>query len=229
VLGTTISPYLFFWQAMMEAEQTKEDPELAPLRQKPRDGPIALGRIKVDTLVGMAFSNLVALAIMVTAAATLHGNGITQIDTAAQAAQALRPIAGRLASVVFAAGIIGTGLLSVPVLASSAAYALGETRNWPVGVSKKVPEAKCFYATIGVATVVGALVPLLPVGAMQGLVWAAVLNGIVATPVMAMLMVLATSRKVMGRFRISTGLAVVGWAATALMGAASVALVLSAF
>jgi Mn2+/Fe2+ NRAMP family transporter len=227
VLGTTISPYLFFWQAMLEAEQTRENPNLAPLRRTPWDAEGALGRIKVDTLVGMALSNLVALAIMVTTAATLNAGGVKQIDTAAQAAEALRPIAGRFASVVFAAGIIGTGFLSVPVLASSAAYALGETRKWPVGVSKKVAQAKGFYATIAAATVIGAFINLLPVPPMQGLVWAAVLNGIVSAPVMAMLMMLARSSVVMGRYRISTPLAVGGWAATAVMGAGSIGLLLS--
>jgi Mn2+/Fe2+ NRAMP family transporter len=227
VLGTTISPYLFFWQAVLEAEQTREDPELEPLRHKPWDGENALGRIKIDTLIGMAYSNLVALAIMVTAAATLHSGGVTKIDTAAQAAEALRPIAGEFAFIVFAVGIIGTGFLSVPVLASSAAYALGETRKWPVGVSKKLRQAKGFYATIAGATVIGALVNVLPVPPMQALVWAAVLNGIVSAPVMAMLMMLATSHTVMGRYRISLGLAVGGWAATAVMSAASIGLLLS--
>ena len=227
VLGTTISPYLFFWQAVLEAEQTREDPELEPLRQSASGAKDELARINIDTLVGMALSNLVALAILVTAAATLHANGITRIDTAAQAAEALRPIAGQFAFVVFAVGIIGTGLLSVPVLASSAAYALGETRGWPVGVSKKVRQAKGFYATIATATAVGALVNVLPVPPMQALVWAAVLNGIVSAPVMAMLMLLATSDSVMGRYRISTPLAIGGWAATVVMGAASLVLLLS--
>jgi Mn2+/Fe2+ NRAMP family transporter len=227
VLGTTISPYLFFWQAVLEAEQTREDPALEPLRHKPWDAGNALGRIKIDTLVGMAFSNLVALAIMVTAGATLHGSGVTKIDTAAQAAEALRPIAGEFAFVVFAVGIIGTGFLSVPVLASSAAYAFGETRKWPVGVSKKVAQAQGFYATIAAATVIGALINVLPVAPMRALVWAAVLNGIVSAPVMAMLMMLATSHRVMGRYRISVPLAVGGWAATLVMGAASIALLLS--
>jgi Mn2+/Fe2+ NRAMP family transporter len=227
VLGTTISPYLFFWQAMLEAEQTREDPKLEPLRQMPRDADNALGRINVDTLVGMAFSNLVALAIMVTTAATLHADGVTKIDTAAQAAEALRPIAGEFAFVVFAVGIIGTGFLSVPVLASSTAYALGEARKWPVGISKKIAQAKGFYATIGAATAIGALVNVLPVPPMKALVWAAVLNGVVSAPVMAMLMMLATNRGVMGRFCISMRLAVGGWAATAVMGAASIGLLLS--
>jgi NRAMP (natural resistance-associated macrophage protein)-like metal ion transporter len=227
VLGTTISPYLFFWQAVLEAEQTREDPELAPLRDRSSDSDDELGRINIDTLVGMALSNLVALAIMVTAASTLHAANVARIDTAAQAAEALRPIAGQFAFVVFAVGIVGTGLLSVPVLASSAAYALGETRRWPVGVSKKVPQAKGFYATIAAATGIGALLNVLPVPPMQALVWAAVLNGIVSAPVMAMLVMLATDHGVMGRYRISTRLAVGGWAATGLMGAASVGLLLS--
>ncbi len=227
VLGTTISPYLFFWQAVLEAEQTREDPELEPLRNKPSDAQNELGRINIDTLVGMALSNLVALAIMVTAASTLHAGGVARIDTAAQAAEALRPIAGQFAFVVFAVGIVGTGLLSVPVLASSAAYALGETREWPVGVSKKVAQAKRFYATIAAATVLGALANVLPVPPMRALVWAAVLNGIVSAPVMATLMLLATSRSVMGRYRISTPLILGGWTATALMGASSIGLLLS--
>jgi NRAMP (natural resistance-associated macrophage protein)-like metal ion transporter len=227
VLGTTISPYLFFWQAVLEVEQTREDPELEPLRNKSSDADDELGRINIDTVVGMALSNLVALAIMVTAASTLHAGGVTRIDTAAQAAEALRPIAGQFAFVVFAVGIVGTGLLSVPVLASSAAYALGETRKWPVGVSKKVAQAKGFYATIAAATVVGALVNVLPVPPMQALVWAAVLNGMVSAPVMAMLMLLATDGRVMGRYRISTRLAAGGWTATVLMSVASIGLLLS--
>jgi NRAMP (natural resistance-associated macrophage protein)-like metal ion transporter len=227
VLGTTISPYLFFWQAVLEAEQTREDPELEPLRENASGAEAELARINIDTLVGMALSNLVALAILVTAAATLHANGITRIDTAAQAAEALRPIAGQFAFVVFAVGIIGTGLLSVPVLASSAAYALGETRGWPVGVSKKVRQAKGFYATIAAAMAVGALVNVLPLPPMQALVWAAVLNGIVSAPVMAMLMLLATNDSVMGCYRISMPLAIGGWAATVVMGAASLVLLLS--
>jgi Mn2+/Fe2+ NRAMP family transporter len=227
VLGTTISPYLFFWQAVLEAEHTREDPKLEPLRDRPSDADDELGRINIDTLVGMALSNLVALAIMVTTASTLQAGGVARIDTAAQAAEALRPIAGQFAFVVFAIGIIGTGLLSVPVLASSAAYAFGETRKWPVGVSKKVAQAKGFYATIAAATVVGALVNVLPVPPMQALVWAAVLNGVVSAPVMAMLMLLAADDSVMGRYRISTRLAVGGWAATVVMGAASIGLLLS--
>jgi Mn2+/Fe2+ NRAMP family transporter len=227
VLGTTISPYLFFWQAVLEAEQTREDPKLEPLRNRASGAEAELGRINVDTLVGMALSNLVALAIMVTTASTLHAGGVARIDTAAQAAEALRPIAGPFAFVVFAVGIIGTGLLSVPVLSSSAAYALGETRKWPVGVSKKVAQAKGFYATIAVATFIGALVNVLPVPPMQALVWAAVLNGIVSAPVMATLMLLATDASVMGRYRISTRLALAGWIATAVMGAASIGLLLS--
>jgi Mn2+/Fe2+ NRAMP family transporter len=227
VLGTTISPYLFFWQAVLEAEQTREDPELEPLRNGSPGAEAELGRINLDTLVGMALSNLVALAIMVTAASTLHAGGVVRIDTAAQAAEALRPIAGQFAFVVFAVGIVGTGLLSVPVLSSSAAYALGETRKWPVGVSKKVAQAKGFYATIAAATVIGALLNGLPVPPMQALVWAAVLNGVVSAPVMVMLVMLATDYRVMGRYRISTRLAVGGWAATVVMGVASVGLLLS--
>ncbi len=145
ILGTTISPYLFFWQASQEAEDTKEEPERKPLVKAPRQGPDAIERIRLDTYVGMAFSNLVALAIMVTTAATLHVAGVHNIETSAQAAEALKPVAGEFAFTIFALGIIGTGLLAVPVLAGSAAYALGEARRWPIGLARRPMQAKAFY------------------------------------------------------------------------------------
>jgi len=134
ILGTTISPYLFFWQAAQEVEDTKSQPRREPLLKKPGQAAGALARIRLDTLVGMGFSNLVALAILVTFAATLHARGTTDVGTAAQAAEALKPLAGTGAFALFAVGVIGTGMLSVPVLAGSAAYALGEARRWPVGL-----------------------------------------------------------------------------------------------
>jgi Mn2+/Fe2+ NRAMP family transporter len=141
LLGTTISPYLFFWQAAQEVEDTKAHSQQLPLRRKPSQGASELARIRLDTLVGMGFSNLVGLAILIATASTLHGTRVEQVQTAAQAAQALRPLAGDFAFALFALGIVGTGLLSVPVLACSAAYAVGEARLWPVGLARKPLEA----------------------------------------------------------------------------------------
>ena len=221
VFGTTISPYLFFWQAGQEVEDTKAQPLRQPLLSQPRQGERALARIRADTLVGMGFSNLVALAILVTSAVTLHTQGPTAIETAAQAAAALRPVAGADAFALFALGIIGTGLLAVPVLAGSAAYALGEARGWPVGLSRAPSRAKPFYAAIALATLLGALGVVLNVNSIKALVWAAVLNGIVAVPVMVLVMLLGARADIMGKFRISFRLKLAGWAATAVMAVAS--------
>ena len=221
ILGTTISPYLFFWQAAQEVEDTKAKPIEKPLREAPGQGPQALARIRLDTLVGMGVSNLVALAIMVTAAATLHRTGTTSIDSAAQAAEALRPIAGQAAFALFALGIVGTGLLAVPVLAGSAAYAVGESWRWPVGLARRPLHAKAFYSTIALATLLGALANVLHVNPVKALVWAAVINGIVAVPVMALLMLMSARNDVMGKFRISRNWTVLGWIATGVMAAAS--------
>jgi NRAMP (natural resistance-associated macrophage protein)-like metal ion transporter len=226
ILGTTISPYLFFWQAAQEAEDTKAAPLREPLLKRPAQAPDALERIRLDTLVGMALSNLVGLAILATAAATLHAHEARDIETAAQAAQALRPLAGPAAAALFALGIIGTGLLSVPVLAGSAAYALGEARRWPVGLSRTPPQAKAFYAAIALATFLGALENVVSLKPLKALVWAAVLNGIVAAPIMALILLLSARRSVMGKFRISNTLAIGGWAAAAVMAAASIAFAL---
>jgi NRAMP (natural resistance-associated macrophage protein)-like metal ion transporter len=227
ILGTTISPYLFFWQAAQEVEDTKAEPFEQPLRKKPAQGPDALARIKLDTMVGMGFSNLVALAILVTAAATLHQAGITEIDSAARAAQALQPLAGHLAVILFSIGIIGTGLLSIPVLAGSAAYALGEARGWPVGLARKPLHAKAFYGAIALATLLGAAANVFELNPVKALVWSAVLNGIVAVPVMVLLMLLTTSSKVMGQFRIGGVWKVLGWVGTGVMGVASAAFILA--
>jgi NRAMP (natural resistance-associated macrophage protein)-like metal ion transporter len=229
ILGTTISPYLFFWQAAQEVEDTKAAPKEEPLLKRPAQGEKALARIELDTLVGMGFSNIVALAIMVTAGATLHAAGKYEVESAAQAAEALRPIAGDLAFGLFALGIIGTGLLSVPVLAGSAAYALGEARRWPVGLARQPLQAKAFYAAIGVATFVGAGANMLSLNPVTALVWAAVINGVVAVPVMVLLMLMATNRRIMGQFCISRLWTVIGWVATLLMGAAAVAFLVSSF
>jgi len=227
ILGTTISPYLFFWQAAQEVEDTKADPIQVPLLENPRQGDKALARIQLDTLVGMGFSNLVALAILVTGAATLHASGVTQIDTAAQAAEALRPIAGTFAFAIFALGIIGTGLLSIPVLAGSAAYAMGEAQGWQVGLAKQPLQAKAFYGAIIAATVLGAAANFFELNPVKALVWSAVINGVVAVPVMALLLMMSSKVSIMGRFTISSKWKVLGWAATGLMAAATLAFGLS--
>jgi NRAMP (natural resistance-associated macrophage protein)-like metal ion transporter len=227
ILGTTISPYLFFWQAAQEVEDTKTEPIRKPLVQRPAQGANALTRIRLDTMIGMAISNLVALAIMATAAATLHASKTKEIESAAQAAEALRPLAGSFAFALFSLGIIGTGLLSVPVLAGSAAYALGEARRWPVGLSRQPKQAKAFYGTIAAATLLGAAANLLKVSPMKALVWSAVLNAIVAAPIMILLMQMATNSSIMGQFLISRRSRVIGWLATLVMGVASLGFIIS--
>jgi NRAMP (natural resistance-associated macrophage protein)-like metal ion transporter len=213
VLGTTISPYLFFWQASQEAEDVRTLPERQILKQAPHQGEGALNRIHLDTFVGMGFSNLIALAIMITAAATLHANNVTDIQTTAQAAEAL-----------FALGVIGTGLLSVPVLAGSAAYAVGEARKWPTGLARRPMEAKAFYAVICIATIVGMIMNFTPIDPIRALYWSAVINGVVAVPVMVIMMWLAAAPKVMGDFVVTGWVKALGWAATAVMAAAVAAM-----
>ena len=222
ILGTTISPYLFFWQAEEEVEEVKERDGAKPLVRAPRQAPAELKRIRLDTYLGMGLSNLVALFIILTTAATLHAHGVTDIQTSAQAAQALRPIAGQATFVVFALGVVGTGLLAVPVLAGSAAYAVGEAFGWHVGLARKPGRAKEFYAMIAGATVVGAALNFTPIDPIKALFWSAVINGVVAVPVMTMMMLLASRKAVMGRFTLTGPLKVVGWVATLVMAAAAV-------
>jgi len=224
ILGTTISPYLFFWQCEEEVEEVKERDGAKPLRRAPRQASAEFKRIRLDTYFGMALSNLVALFIMLTTAATLHAHGVTDIQTSAQAAEALRPVAGPAVFVIFALGIVGTGLLAVPVLAGSAAYAVGETLGWHVGLTRKPRRAKAFYGVIAAATVVGGLLNFSSLDPIKALFWSAVINGVVAVPVMAMMMLLGGRADVMGRFVLPAPLKVVGWAATAVMGAAAVAM-----
>jgi NRAMP (natural resistance-associated macrophage protein)-like metal ion transporter len=224
ILGTTISPYLFFWQAEEEVEEVKERDGAKPLERAPHQAKEEFKRIRLDTYIGMALSNLVALFIMLTTAATLHAHGVTDIQTSAQAAEALRPVAGPAVFVIFALGIIGTGLLAVPVLAGSAAYAVGESLGWHVGLTRKPRRAKGFYSVIAAATLVGGLLNFSSLDPIKALFWSAVINGVVAVPVMAMMMLLGSRQQVMGRFVLPMPLKVVGWAATAVMGAAAVAM-----
>ncbi len=222
VLGTTISPYLFFWQASQEVEEVKNNRGEKALKRAPRQAPAQLGRIRMDTYVGMALSNLVAFFIILTSAATLHAQGQTDVATAAQAAQALAPLAGRWAAGLFVCGIIGSGLLAIPVLAGSAAYAMGESLKWPVSLEKKPEQAPGFYVTIAAATLAGVCLNFLHIDPIRALFWAAVLNGILAAPLIAVIMHMAVSTKVMDKFTIPVHLRVMGWAATVVMFGVSI-------
>jgi NRAMP (natural resistance-associated macrophage protein)-like metal ion transporter len=217
ILGTTISPYLFFWQASEEVEDVTLNAKEQPLTQSPKQAPAQLQRIRFDTFLGMAFSNLVAFFIILTSASTLYSHGLHDIQTADQAAKALQPFAGHFASSIFALGIIGTGLLAVPVLAGSAAYAVSEVFQWTASLEQKPKGAVGFYATIGVATFVGLLLNFIHLNPIKALFWSAVLNGVVAGPVMAFMMLLARNPKVMGQFTLSPSLQFVGWVATVVM------------
>jgi NRAMP (natural resistance-associated macrophage protein)-like metal ion transporter len=227
VFGTTISPYLFFWQASEEAEDVGVNAEDKPLKQAPEQAPVQFERIKVDTYIGMAFSNTVAFFIILTAAVTLHTHGILDIQTADQAAKALEPLAGRFAFLLFAAGIVGTGMLAVPVLAGSAAYAVGEAFQWTASLEKKPRQAVKFYATIGAATVIGLVLNFIHLNPIKALFWSAVLNGVVAVPVMSLMMILTQNAKVMGKFTLPLYLRIGGWIATAVMLIASLGMILT--
>jgi NRAMP (natural resistance-associated macrophage protein)-like metal ion transporter len=226
VLGTTISPYLFFWQASQEVEEQRATPGHHPLREAPDQARAHLARIKLDTYLGMLYSNLIAFCIMLTTAATLHAAGAKDIQDAAQAAQALRPLAGEFAFALFAAGIIGTGLLAVPVLAGSAAYAVAETFRWPIGLGLPLAEARGFYAILTVATVLGVLIDLSGIDSMKALIGAAILNGVVSVPIMAVMMLLAAKPAVMGPFVVTGRLKVLGWFAVGVIAAAVAAMFL---
>jgi NRAMP (natural resistance-associated macrophage protein)-like metal ion transporter len=229
VFGTTISPYLFFWQASLETEEIRNHSDEEALKHAPEQTVKQFDRIRFDTYVGMSFSNLIAFFIIVAAAATLNAHGIKDVKTSAQAAEALRPIAGKSAFIFFAFGIIGTGLLAVPVLAGSAAYAVGEAFKWPTGMDQKPRAAKGFYAVLTISTLLGLAINfptvqhithLTPI---KALFWSAVINGVAAVPIMVIIMFMIRNPKVMGQFeRTSKPLQVMGWIATAVMAAAAV-------
>jgi NRAMP (natural resistance-associated macrophage protein)-like metal ion transporter len=230
VLGTTISPYLFFWQAAQEAEQRQRmdaigGPEkaIAPTAVYVREH---LYRIKLDTTVGMVFSNVIAFCVMLATALTLHSHGITDIQTTAQAAEALRPLAGELAFTLFALGIIGTGMLAVPVLAASSGYAVADALKWRSGLDNHLLEARGFYLVIGLGTLIGTLIDFTPLDPIKALVWSAVVNGVIAVPIMAVMMWLGTKRELLGDYTLSRRHRVLGWLATAVMGAAVAAMIL---
>ena len=220
VFGTTISPYLFFWQAALEVEEVEANPKAHALKQSPSQAPSQLRRIDIDTYVGMGLSNAIALFIIIATAATLHQSGILDIETSAQAAEALRPIAGPLAFLLFSLGIIGTGMLAIPVLAGSAAYAVAETFKWRRGLDRKPREAGGFYAIVALATLGGTALTFSPIDPIRALLWSAVINGVISVPVLIVMMLLAGNVNVMGKFVSSPRLKFVGWLATAVMAAA---------
>ena len=224
VLGTTISPYLFFWQASQEVEDSNRRPDAQALRGDPAYVAKHLFRIKLDTFFGMTFSNVIALCIVIATAVTLNLQGVTNIQTSAQAAEALRPIAGSFAFMVFALGIIGTGLLAVPVLAGSAAYAVSELYGWKSGLSHGFREARGFYIIIMTATGIGTIMGYLELDPIKALVWSAIVNGVISVPIMAALMWIGQSEKLMGRYTISRRHRFFGWGATVVMAIAVVAM-----
>jgi len=214
ILGTTISPYLFFWQASQEAEDQRVDPAKQPLAHHHRGAGRELRRIRTDTIAGMGFSNLIALSIIITAAATLNAAGKTDIATSAEA--------------IFAIGIIGTGLLAIPVLAGSAAYAIGEGRRWTVGLARKPREAVAFYATLALAAALGMALNFTPISPISALYWSAVINGVLAVPVMVLLMLMASRRDIMDTFAVRGPLRWLGWLSTAAMAVCVAAMGLAA-
>jgi Mn2+/Fe2+ NRAMP family transporter len=227
IFGTTISPYLFFWQAGQEVEELKVQRNGASLRKAPEEAQHHLRRINIDTALGMAFSNIIAFFIMLTTAVTLYTHGLHDIQTSAQAAEALRPIGGEFTFLLFAGGIIGTGMLAVPVLAGSAAYAVAEIFNWSSSLGLELKAAKGFYAIIALATLVGVLLDFSPIDPVKALLWSAVINGVISVPLMIAMMRIATQQKVMGRFVIGVRLKWLGWLATGVMAAAALAFGLS--
>jgi len=225
VFGTTISPYLFFWQSAQEVEEVEQRPDRHPLLDAPREAPAAIERIRIDTISGMSISNLIGVAIMIATAATLHAHGINSINTAADAASALKPIAGRFAFALFTLGIIGTGLLAIPVLAGSAGYAVAEALDWKIGLDNMPWQARGFYSVIGAAMLLGLGIDWSPLDPIRALYWSAVLNGVIAVPMMAALMYVAGSQRKMGKFRVGWVLGGLGWFSTAVMAAASVTMI----
>jgi Mn2+/Fe2+ NRAMP family transporter len=220
IFGTTISPYLFFWQASEEVEDLRAK-HGAALLANANAAPAELKRIHWDTWIGMLYSDLAAYFIILATAVTLHASGVTDIKTAAQAASALRPLAGDFAFLLFAIGILGVGLIGVPVLAGSAAYALAEAMSWKSGLEHRAQDARGFYAVIAVSVLAGLIIQYSPISPMKALFWSAVINGIVAVPLMAVIILMASSTSVMGRFTSSRAIVTLGWIATAIMGIAA--------
>ena len=225
IFGTTISPYLFFWQASQEVEELDQVAEREPLKQVPDQAAGAFSRIRLDTLSGMAVSNLVALAIMLGTAATLHAAGKTDIASAADAAKALQPLAGNFAFAIFSLGIIGTGLLAVPVLAGASGYAVCDIGGWAASLENEPRRAKVFYAVIALGMVLGVAIDWSPIDPMKALFWSAVINGVVAVPVLVGLMLVVSRRAIMGDFTAPPSVKLLGWLTVIVMGAAAAAMI----
>ncbi len=225
VLGTTISPYLFFWQAAQESEQRQQLERSGAVPVESRAFMAEhLYRIKLDTVFGMLFSNLIAFCVMLATAITLNGHGITEIQTTRDAALALRPIAGDFAFLLFALGVIGTGMLAVPVLAGSAAYAVADVFEWRAGLDHSMGEARGFYAVLMAATLIGTAIDFTPLDPIKALLWSAVANGVVAVPIMVAMMWLGSRREILGAHTLTRRHRVLGWIATATMAAAVLAM-----
>jgi NRAMP (natural resistance-associated macrophage protein)-like metal ion transporter len=225
VLGTTISPYLFFWQASQEVEEQEADAGEKPLKQAPGQAPAQLEAMRTGTYLGMGFSNFIAFFIMLDAAAVLHAHGQADIQTATQAASALRPLAGEAAFLLFSIGIIGTGLMAIPALAGSAAYALAEAFKWPIGLQKKLDKAWGFYATLCVATLLGVALDFTSINPIKALFWSAVINGVAAVPIMFVMMLMTANPNVTGTLRLPMPQRIVGWTATAVMFAVAAGMI----
>jgi Mn2+/Fe2+ NRAMP family transporter len=222
LFGTTISPYLFFWQASEEVEDLQGRAGSIALVRDGAAAGVELRRIRWDTWSGMFYSNVTAYFIILATALTLHATGITHIETAAQAASALRPLAGDFAFIVFALGILGVGLIGVPVLAGSAAYAVCEAMDWRWGLERKAKDARAFYAIIAISVGAGLVIQFLPLNPMRALFWSAVINGVIAVPLMVLILLLVSSKRVMGAYTASRTLLFFGWLAAAIMAAAAV-------
>lgn len=229
LFGTTISPYLFFWQAAQEVEEVDQDDAVKPLLEDPPEAPAAFARMRIDTITGMAVSSVIALSIMIATAATLHAAGKTDIRTAAEAARALQPLAGDFAFALFAVGIIGTGLLAIPVLAGSVAYAVSELRGWREGLDRKPGEASGFYAVIAVSVALGLAMTWIGIDPIKALFWSAVVNGVIAVPMMFAMMFVVSSKALMGDFTAGPVLKTLGWVSTAVMLAAAIVMGVTAF
>src|ERR1700691_665477 len=227
VFGTTISPYLFFWQASTEVEEQKAAPREKPLKHAPGQAMAQLDKMRGDTYLGMAFSNVIGFFIILDTAAVLHAHGITDIQTGAQAAEALRPLAGELAFLLFIIGIIGTGLIAVPVLAGSSAYALAEALQEPIGLERKLHQAKAFYGILAIATVLGVALNFIGINPIKALFWSAVINGVAAPPIMIVMMLMTSNIKITGVVRLGTTQKILGWLATAVMLAVAASMIVT--
>jgi Mn2+/Fe2+ NRAMP family transporter len=222
IFGTTISPYLFFWQASEEVEDMLEEPVSPPLRRDAKDAGKELRRIRWDTWSGMFYSNVTAFFIILSTGLTLHASGVTDINTAAQAASALRPLAGDFGFLLFAVGILGVGLIGVPVLAGSAGYAMCETMGWKWGLERKATDARGFYGVIAVSVLAALVIQYSPISPMKALFWSAVINGVAAVPLMVLIILLTTDKRVMGVFTSGWAVSGLAWIAAAVMAAAAV-------